>query len=175
MGLLNCKCSIVYPLHSFFIWENCQAFSWYCQMSPFPCSLPDLAPISLSAVLRTAGVEGYVHTKRSFQSHQTIQKPEIKHNSETRKGKQKMTNCRQTLVACWCIELAIRSFSKLMAWGKHTRKLLIFVAIALNQLPTNCYRLLSCKKHFVLSIPAVHFHFHFHTGKWPFQYAGTFW
>lgn len=52
------------PLYSFFISEKYQAFSWYCQTSPFPCSLPDLAPISASAPLRTAVAGVLVHVKR---------------------------------------------------------------------------------------------------------------
>lgn len=52
----KCKDPVKIAVQRLFIWGKYQVFSWYSQMSPFPCSLPDPAPISPSAPLRTAGV-----------------------------------------------------------------------------------------------------------------------
>lgn len=50
-------------------------------MSPFPCSLPDLAPISASVLQRTAGTRVLVHVQVQRDPHPE-QKNKTIHNSE---------------------------------------------------------------------------------------------
>lgn len=117
-------CSFVIPFYSFFIWERCQAFSWYCQTSPFPCSLPDLAPISASVLLRTAGVRVLDHVKRRSHSKHNIKYNIIMKQIEE---KQKMTENTHTWVQSFMnkLNLLFIAFKKKNVSGFLSFKVLI--------------------------------------------------
>lgn len=66
--LLNCKCTSITSLFG----GSDQAFAGYCQTSPFPGSLPDLAPISPFVLLRTWVVQEPVLVRLGSHSERII-------------------------------------------------------------------------------------------------------